>query len=87
MSECSPEVEAMAKKIAFWHGQKMVYHDRNGNQTVASSRGFGHWGDSSDRYMHAHWHEYTAAAREILKEIDHLKAQIDGMQDALHYVE
>jgi hypothetical protein len=62
------EIEAMARKIAFWHGQKMLYRNRDGMQTVASSRGFGNWGDSAERYADRHWHEYTSAAEQILQE-------------------
>ena len=68
---CNPketEIEAMARKIAFWHGQKMLYRDCDGMQIVASSRGFGHWGDSPDRYADRHWQEYTSAAEQILEE-------------------
>lgn len=66
MAEIAPDIEELAKIIAFWHGQKMLYHDRDGTHTVASSRGYGRFGDSTDRYMHAHWQEYTSAAEAIL---------------------
>ena len=62
------EIEAMARKIALWHGQKMIYRNRDGMQTVASSRGFGNWGWSPEDYADRHWHEYTSAAEQILKD-------------------
>jgi hypothetical protein len=58
----------MARKIAMWHGQKMIFRDRDGMQTVASSRGYGHWGDSPQRYAERHWQEYTSAAEMVLRE-------------------
>ena len=68
MTDTAAEIERMARKIALWHGQKMIYRNRDGMQTVASSRGFGNWGWSASDYADRHWHEYTAAAEQILKE-------------------
>jgi hypothetical protein len=59
-------LEDMSRLLAHWHGQKMIYHNRDGSQTVASSRGFGHWGDASDRYADKHWQEYTSAAGVVM---------------------
>lgn len=69
MVDHSPSVEALARKIAFWHGQKMIYRNRDGMQTVASSHGYGNWGHSPDRYAEQHWKEYNSAAEMILREM------------------
>lgn len=68
MMSKNTEIERIAKLIAFWHGQKMIYRNKDGMQTVASSHGYGNRGDSPDQYMHAHWQEYTSAAERILEE-------------------
>lgn len=57
-----------AKLIAMWHGAQMIYRDRNGMQTVASSHGYGHWGDSPERYAAVHWQEYVSAAQAVLSQ-------------------
>ena len=62
------EIERMSRKIALLHAQKIVCTNREGTQTVASLRGFGHWGDSADRYADRRWNEYTSAAEAVLKE-------------------
>lgn len=59
-------IEALAKFIAFWHGRKMTYVNHDGQQTVASSRGFGHFGDAAEKYASTHWREYSSAAEELL---------------------
>ncbi len=58
-------VEGLARKIAFWHGQKKV---RNG-ETWAEMQGFGSWGTSPERYASARWKEYEAAAEIILADL------------------
>lgn len=60
------QVEKLAKLIAFWHGQKMVVNSK----TVATLHGYGQFGDSSERYMHAHWQEYVSAAEAVIREFE-----------------
>jgi hypothetical protein len=61
--------ERIAKLIAQWHGQKIVFHTRQGgNVTVAATRGFDSgWSWETDRYVEAHWNEYVPAARALLE--------------------
>jgi len=58
-------VEGLARKIAFWHGQRIV---REG-ATVAAHAGYGSFGGSADKYAENHWREYTSAAEEILADL------------------
>jgi hypothetical protein len=58
-------VEDLARKIAFWHGQRIVGQ----YDTVASSHGYGLWGHSPEKYAENHWREYTAAAQAILSDL------------------
>lgn len=52
--EPRPSVEYYARAMALWHGQKMVAV-------------IGHWGDSSEKYAHAHWQEYTSCGDWIMR--------------------
>lgn len=60
-------VQRIATAIALFHGSKFVVHNRDGNQTVASLHGYGHYGDASERYARDHWQEYSAAAEFVTK--------------------
>lgn len=64
-------VEELARKIAFWHGQKKV---ENG-QTVAALHGYGSWGHSPERFADFHWHEYASAAEIILSDLKSKKVK------------
>lgn len=60
-------IEKVARAIAAGHGAKMTYPPPGGQmQTVASERGFGHWGDAAQRYSEARWWDYRLAAELAL---------------------
>lgn len=64
--ERKPPDETLARQIAFWHGQKIVYRDpREGPKTVAAMAGYGNWGHSPDKYSSAHWQDYTSCAEFV----------------------
>jgi hypothetical protein len=71
MNDC---IEDIARRLAFWHGQKIV---REGG-TLAGPGG-GEWGDGARTYAQRHWQEYTAAARYV----DEL---VKGVQEDLRRV-
>lgn len=58
-------VEQLAKKIAFWHGQKKVVN----GETLAARHGYGSWGHSPMGYAENHWKEYTSAAEIVLSDL------------------
>lgn len=60
------DLEKMSRSIAMWHGQKMVYLDKDGMQTVASAAGYGSYGDSPSRFAEVRWREYTSAALFVI---------------------
>lgn len=63
MDEYRPEVEKVARAIAAGHGSKIVMHRDGQALTLAATKGFGSWGDSSGKYADKHWREYDGAAR------------------------
>lgn len=70
-------VEKLARQVAFWHGQKIVYHKPGeGAMTVASMHGYGKWADAADRYARDHWQQYRAIAENVV-------APIIAQRDAL----
>lgn len=61
--------ERIARKIAFWHGQKVLYISGGEKVTVAATRGYkSGWAHEIDRYVDRHWPEYVAAAQALLEE-------------------
>jgi hypothetical protein len=68
--------QQLAEMVALWHGQKLTHTNREEMQTVASSRGYGRWGDSSSRYAERHWQEYTSVADFIQALLDEQKAML-----------
>lgn len=64
------KTERIARQIAYWHGQKMLYRHNGESHTVASKAGFGHWGHSADDYADGHWPEYVAAAEAVITELE-----------------
>ena len=63
MDEDHAEVEKVARVIAAGHGSKIVLHRDGQALTLAATKGFGSWGDSSGKYADKHWREYDGAAR------------------------
>lgn len=60
--------EGLARLIARMHGSAMTYKPPGElMQTVASQKGFGHWGHSADDYAEAHWRQYVQAARAAVQ--------------------
>lgn len=65
-------IEQLARTIALWHGQKIVYiaprtARGGGPRTVAAMHGFSSgfaW--ENERYVEAHWQEYLPAAKAVL---------------------
>ena len=68
-------IEDIARRLAFWHGLKIVREGR----TVTDSADSGEWGDSPRTYAHTHWQDYTAAAEYV----DEL---VKGLQEDLRRV-
>ena len=57
--------EDLARLIAHFHGAHMVMRRDGVTETVASLRGYGHWGHSTERFAAAHWREYLYAAKAV----------------------
>jgi hypothetical protein len=72
MTQPQPTIaeERIARLIAYWHGQKMVYHHSGKSMTVAALRGYDSgWAWEVDRYADARWREYVPAAEAIIQEV------------------
>lgn len=66
-------IERIARLIAFWHGQRIVSIGPYpyGARTIAARRGFNSgWSWELDRYVDAHWPEYTSAATALIREFE-----------------
>jgi hypothetical protein len=60
--------ERLARLIAFWHGQRIVFFREGRAMTVAGSRGFSSgFAHETDRYVESHWREYVDAARAVME--------------------
>lgn len=57
--------EQLAKKMAFWHGQRLS----SGGRTVAANHGYGSFAGAAEKYAENHYREYTTAAEEILRDL------------------
>ena len=68
-------IEDIARRLAFWHGLKIVREGR----TVTDSANSREWGNSPRTYAHTHWQEYTAAA-------DYVDELVKGLQEDLRRV-
>lgn len=70
MTEPTIAEERIARSLAFWHGQKIVYRRPDGEAiTVARLRSerYRHWSAGPENYSEGHWREYIEAARAILR--------------------
>jgi hypothetical protein len=68
MRKCPEDIEKLAKLIAYWHGQKVLFiHPVDGKVTVAGFRDNNRSGfpEVTDRYTAIHWEEYTSAAERV----------------------
>ncbi len=68
-----PSVEYYARKMAFWHGQKVVMVRNGQKETVASLSVGDHWGDA-DR----NWHQYMGCAEYIMERFHKEAADASG---------
>lgn len=60
--------ERLARLMAFWHGQKIVFRRDGQTMTVAGSRGFSSgYAYETGRYVESHWREYVEAARAVME--------------------
>lgn len=60
-----PSDEDIARLIAKYHGSRMVLRGDGITHTIASLKGYGQFGDASDKYANVHWQEYVNAARAV----------------------
>lgn len=75
------EIERCARTIAQFHGSAYTF-GRPGEmmQTVASERGYGHFGDASTNYANNHWQKYKVAAEQVVATISTLSARVEAAE-------
>jgi len=58
------DLERLARDLAFWHGQNLVYKTPEGKSRTRAQM---HGGQTPEEYSQTHWREYDECAQYVME--------------------